>query len=418
MSSTLIYIIISLVFSAFFSAAEIAFISSNKLLLEIEKKQKGITAAILNLFNKNSNQFISTMLVGNSIALVIYGLQMAKLLNPVLLEIIPSQMVVVLLQSVIATVLILFAGEFIPKAVARVKPNLFLFLFAVPLLLSYIILYPISKLSSGISWLVLKLFGVKIPDVANKALGREDLDYFIQKTIEESPQNAEMDKEVRFFQNALEFSQVRLRDCIVPRTEIVAFELNTGVEELLAKFIETGLSKILVYKENIDNIVGYIHSSEMFSKPADWTKRINPLPVVPENMAANKLLKSMLEEKKNIAVVVDEFGGTAGMVTMEDLVEEVFGDIEDEHDLRSHVAKKVAENEYILSGRVDIDKVNEMFYLDIPESDEYVTIAGFILSHYKDLPKPNETIVIGKYTFKIIRVTVTKIELVRLMVNK
>jgi len=269
---------------------------------------------------------------------------------------------------------------------------------------------------AGLLWRILKyktLSGKLIT-----SFDKNDLDRFIQKSIEESGDHAELEPEVRYFQNALEFSNVKLRNCIVPRTEIVAFEKNTSIEELLSAFIETGLSKILVYEEDIDNIVGYIHSSEMFTKPKDWTKHINTVSIVPENMAANKLMKTMLREKKNIAVVVDEFGGTAGVVTLEDLVEEIFGEFEDEHDPKSQVAKKISDNEFIFSGRAEIGRINEDFDLEIPESEEYVTIAGYILNHYRNFPKLNETIKIDKYTFKIIKVTSTKIELVRLKIEE
>ena len=223
-----------------------------------------------------------------------------------------------------------------------------------------------------------------------------------------------MDTEVKIFQNALDFSNVRLRDCIVPRTEIVACDTSATMEELRSKFIETGLSKILVYNENIDDIIGYIHSSELFKNPEDWTQHIRSVSIVPETMAANKLMKLLMQEKKSLAVVVDEFGGTSGIVTLEDLVEEIFGEIEDEHDMKSHVAKKVSDNEYLLSGRMEIDTLNEMFGLDLPESDDYVTIAGFILHFYQKCPKLNETVQIDKYSFKIIKVTATKLELVRM----
>jgi len=269
---------------------------------------------------------------------------------------------------------------------------------------------------AGLLWRILKyktLSGKLI-----SSFDKDDLDRFIQKSIEESGDNMELEPEVRYFQNVLEFSNVKLRNCIVPRTEIVAFEMNTSIEELLSAFIETGLSKILVYEEDIDNIVGYIHSSEMFTKPKDWTKRINTISIVPENMAANKLMKTMLREKKNIAVVVDEFGGTAGVVTLEDLVEEIFGEFEDEHDTKSQIAKKISDDEFIFSGRAEIDRINEDFDLEIPESEEYVTIAGYILNHYRNFPKLNETIKIDKYTFKIIKVTSTKIELVRLKIEE
>ena len=265
--------------------------------------------------------------------------------------------------------------------------------------------------------MILRFCGVKVSTISHKNFGRDDLDYFIQKTIDETPKNVEVDTEVRFFQNAMEFSQVKVRDCMIPRTEIISVDSEVSLNELSYKFIETGLSKIIVYENDIDNIIGYIHSSELFAQPEDWTKTIVPLIVVPENMAANKLMKTMLAGKKSMVIVVDEFGGTSGIVTLEDLVEEIFGEIEDEHDTQLFTAKKISENTYVLSGRMEIDRVNEMFDLNIPESDEYITVAGYILNHYQTFPKLNETVVIGHLEFKILRVTQTKIELVKLKIN-
>lgn len=411
------YILISLTFSAFFSGMEIAFISSNQLRFELDKKDKSLASKILGIFYSHPNQFISTMLVGNNIALVIYGLQMAVILEPVIARVVDNEALIVFVQSVISTLLILFTGEFIPKTIFKLNPNFSLNLFSVPLLIIYIVLYPISKFASLVSFLILKLLGAKnLSGSSQRVLGKVDLDFFIQQSIEDAPQNSDMDTEVKIFQNALDFSNVRLRDCIVPRTEIVACDKTVGFDELRSKFIETGFSKILVYNENIDDIIGYIHSSELFKNPEDWTQSIKSVSIVPETMAANRLMKVLMQEKKSLAVVVDEFGGTAGIVTLEDLVEEIFGEIEDEHDLRSHVAKKVGENEYLLSGRLEIDTLNEKFGLELPESDDYVTIAGFILHFYQNFPKLNESIVIGKYTFKIVKVTATKIELVRMKV--
>ena len=411
-------IVITLLFSAFFSVGEIAFVSSNKLLFELENKTSSLTFKILNKFYSNPNQFISCMLLGNNITLVIYGLLMARALTPLMMQYISGDLLILLIQSLIATLFILFAGEFIPKTIALVNPNFFLSLSAIPLYIIYVILYPVSKVSSWIANLILRISGVKISTVGHKRYGRHDLDYFIQKTIDETPENVELDTEVRFFQNAMEFSQVKVRDCMVPRTEIVAISKEISLKELTSKFIETGLSKIVVYEGDIDNISGYIHSWELFIQPEDWTQSIVSLTVVPENMAANKLMKTMLAEKKSMVVVVDEFGGTSGIVTLEDLVEEIFGEIEDEHDTQLFTAKKVNENTFVLSGRMEIDRVNEIFNLDIPESDEYITIAGYILNHYQNFPKLNETVRIGRLEFKILRVTQTKIELVKLKVHE
>ena len=415
--SIILYILVSLAFSAFFSGMEIAFVSSSKLRYELDKHDKSFTSKILDIFYNNPNDYISTMLVGNNIALVVYGLQMAALLEPVIARVIDNSAVIVLVQSIISTILILFAGEFIPKTIFKINPNFSLSLFAIPLLLLFVLLYPISKFSSFISFLILKIAGVNMEkDPGQRSLGKVDLDFFIQQSIEDSPQDSEMDTEVKIFQNALEFSNVRLRDCCIPRTEIVACDKTVTIDDLQSKFVETGLSKILIYDDNIDNIIGYIHSSEMFKHPDDWRRNLQTVPIVPETMAANKLMKLLMQDKKSMAVVVDEFGGTSGIVTLEDLVEEIFGEIEDEHDTKSYVAKKVGDNEYLLSGRMEIDAMNEKFGLELPESDEYVTIAGFILHYYQKLPITNETIIIDKYSFKIIRVTTTKIELVRMKV--
>lgn len=411
-------ILVSLAFSAFFSGMEISYVSANKLRFELDKKDKSLTSEILDVFFHNPNQFISTMLVGNNIALVVYGLQMAILLEPWIAQFVDQEALIVLIQSIISTILILFTGEFIPKTIFKIDPNFFLRLFALPLYLIYILLYPISKFSSLLSFLILRIAGVKnLKDSGVYTLGKVDLDYFIQQSIEDAPQDSEMDTEVKIFQNALEFSNVKVRDCIVPRTEIVACDKEVSTDELRSRFIETGLSKILIYDENIDNIIGYIHSSELFKHPDNWLEQLCKVSIVPETMAANKLMRVLMQEKKSLAVVVDEFGGTSGIVTLEDLVEEIFGEIEDEHDMKREVARKVSENEYLLSGRMEIDTLNEMFGLDLPESDDYVTIAGLILHYYQKFPKLNESIEYGKYTFKIVKATATKIELVRMKVR-
>ena len=411
-------ILVSLAFSAFFSGMEISYVSANKLRFELDKKDKSLTSKILDVFFHNPNQFISTMLVGNNIALVVYGLQMAILLEPWIAQFVDQEALIVLIQSIISTILILFTGEFIPKTIFKIDPNFFLRLFALPLYLIYILLYPISKFSSLLSFLILRIAGVKnLKDSGVYTLGKVDLDYFIQQSIEDAPQDSEMDTEVKIFQNALEFSNVKVRDCIVPRTEIVACDKEVSTDELRSRFIETGLSKILIYDENIDNIIGYIHSSELFKHPDNWLEQLCKVSIVPETMTANKLMRVLMQEKKSLAVVVDEFGGTSGIVTLEDLVEEIFGEIEDEHDMKREVARKVSENEYLLSGRMEIDTLNEMFGLDLPESDDYVTIAGLILHYYQKFPKLNESIEYGKYTFKIVKATATKIELVRMKVR-
>lgn len=382
------------------------------------ERKDGVTSRILSYFFRNSNNFISTMLVGNNIALVIYGILMAQVIKVHLLgDLISNDFVEVLLQTVISTLIILVTGEFLPKTLFKINPNLVLKVCAFPLLICYVILYPISQLSSGLSYLFLRMFGMKInKEASDKAFGKVDLDYFVQTSIDNAEDEEELDTEVKIFQNALDFSSIKIRDCIVPRTEVVAVDLTTSLEELKSLFVESGISKIIVYDGNIDNVVGYIHSSEMFRNPADWRNNVKEVPIVPETMAAHKLMKLFMQQKKTIAVVVDEFGGTSGIVSLEDLVEEIFGDIEDEHDNTSYVCKQIGESEYVLSGRLEIEKVNETFNLDLPEEDDYMTVGGLILNRYQSFPKLHEVVTIEKFQFKIIKVTATKIELVRLKV--
>ena len=381
-------------------------------------RKGGVSSRILSLFFRNPNDFISTMLVGNNIALVIYGILMAQIIGDNLLAgWITNHFVMVLIQTVISTLIILVTGEFLPKTLFKINPNLVLNVCALPLFICYIILYPISKFSSGVSYLFLRLFGMKVNKEASaKAFGKVDLDYFVQSSIDNAESEETLDTEVKIFQNALDFSTVKIRDCIVPRTEVVAVALDTSLEELKNRFVESGISKIIVYDGNIDNVVGYIHSSEMFRNPKDWRDHVKEVPIVPETMAAHKLMKLFMQQKKTIAVVVDEFGGTSGIVSLEDLVEEIFGDIEDEHDNTSYICKQIGEHEYVLSARLEIEKVNETFDLDLPESDDYLTVGGLILNQYQSFPKLHELVSVGKYQFKIIKVTATKIELVRLKV--
>ncbi len=341
---------------------------------------------------------------------------MAELLTP-WLSALGSQFLITLVQTILATIIVLFTGEFIPKTIFRVNPNLWLKLFSWLLMFFYIILYPISSFSTWISVKLMKLSGIGFSSSAQEnVFSRIDLNYLIQESFENKESEKEFENEVKIFQNALDFSKVRLRDCSLPRTEIIALEYNTDVEVLKQTFIETGLSKIPIYKNDIDNIIGYIHTSEMFGHQKDWRKYINQIPIVPENMAAQKLMKLFMLQKKSIAVVVDEFGGTAGIVTLEDIIEEIFGEIEDEHDVRDYTAEQTAENEYLFSGRLEVKAANQKFNLDIPESDDYDTIAGFILHHHQHFPKLNEIIRIDHFSIKCIKVTNNRIELVRISV--
>ena len=400
--------------SAFFSGMETAFVSSNKLRFELDRKQRSLSASILHIFLRNSQQFIATMLVGSYIALVVYGLLMAQLLLP-LFEFTDNRVFIILIQTFLATALVLFTGEFLPKTIFRVNPNFWLHLFSWVLLFFYVVLYPVAKFSSWISVMLLRSIGVKMESGTDQnVFSRIDLNYLLQESAEFAGTDDEIQNEVKIFQNALDFSKVRLRDCCVPRTEIIALDFDVSLAVLKQTFIETGLSKIPIYKKDIDNIIGYIHSSEILHHQDTWRKHINTIPIVPETMAAQKLMKTFMLQKKSIAVVVDEFGGTAGIVTLEDIVEEIFGEIEDEHDVREYTAEKTGEDEFLLSGRLEVRIANEKLGLEIPESDEYETIAGYILHHHQNLPKLNEQIRIDSYLYKCIQVNNIRVELVKL----
>ncbi len=415
----LLKILIAMAFSAFFSGMEIAFVSANKLRFEMDRNSHSVSSRMLSVFFYKPKDFISAMLVGNNIALVIYGILMSQLIESELPDgLADNRFLLVLVQTILSTIIILFAGEFLPKNLFKIDPNFTLDFLAFPTLLCYVVLYPIARFASAIGCGLLRLAGVRTDkEASERAFTKIDLDYFIQSSLPATPNRQEIDPEIKIFQNALDFSNVKTRDCIVPRTEIVAVSDEASLEELKARFIESGVSKLIVYKDNIDNIVGYIHSSEMFHAPADWTGHIRQLPIVPETMSAHKLLKLFMQQKKFLAVVVDEFGGTSGIVALEDLVEEICGEIEDEHDTTSYVAKAFGNNEYLLSGRLEIGQINELFGLDLPEGDDYQTIGGLILCQCQRFPKTNETIDFGKFRIKILKVTPTKIELVKLKIT-
>lgn len=421
MTTLIIYIIISLAFSAFFSGMEIAFVSSNKLRFEMDRSQSGFGSRIAAIFYEHPNSFISTLLVGNNIALVVYGILFARLLDLVVLKPlgITDEWIILLTQTVLSTVIVLFTGEFLPKLLFKLNPNRTLTFFAPISYLFYILLFPIAKFTSGLAKFILRIFGLKItPADTESAFTKIDLDYLIQSSIEHSDNNEAIDDEVKIFQNALDFSTCKVRDCIVPRTEIVAVDIHESLEALKALFIESGCSKIIVYEEDIDNIVGFIHSSEMFRlKGSDsWKEHIREVPIVPESMNAQKLMQTLMQQKISLAVVVDEFGGTSGICTLEDLVEEIFGDIEDEHDQQIYTAKQLPTGEYELSARLEVEKVNKLFGLELPESDDYLTIGGLILHRVQRFPKLNEVVSFDNLEFKIVKNTSTKIELVRLRI--
>ena len=395
---------------------EIAFVSSNKLRMELDRKNNGVSSRLIDFFYRHSEQYISTMLVGNNIVLVIYGIKMAELLDPVFASFIHNNFAVSLMQTICATIIVLITGEFLPKTIFKANPNLWLRIFAPVLAVFYVILYPITILATFLSRLILSIFKAYSPKSGQQSLNKADLDYLINETLESHESDVEIENDVKLFQNALDFSSVKIRDCIVPRTEIIALpEEGTTLDDLKNTFVSTGYSKILIYRDTIDNIIGYFHAANIFKQPDNWRELLLKMPIVPETMAANKLMDIFMQEKKSIAVVVDEFGGTAGIVTLEDIMEEIFGEIEDEHDNREYTAKQINEHEYVLSGRLEIDAANSQFELDIPESDNYITVAGYILYHYQKFPKLNETIRIDNFTFKVLAAHNNRIDLVKLV---
>lgn len=405
--------------SAFFSGMEIAFVSSNRMLAEMDREGNGIAKKIISKFYNHPNGFVSTMLVGNNIVLVVYGILVARLFDSTIFSSLDDGMKVTA-DTLLSTLVILFTGEFLPKILFKNNANRLLSVFSVPAYLFYILLWPISRFSTLMSKCLLRIVGIRMEAEADdEGFSKVDLDYLVQSSIENAHSDEEINEEVKIFQNALDFSDCKVRDCMVPRTEVNAVDVNDcTVDELMQKFVESGNSKIIVYEGDIDHIIGYIHSSEMFRNRDNWRQCVCKMPFVPETMAAQKLMHIFLQQKKSLGVVVDEFGGTSGIVSLEDIVEEIFGDIEDEHDSTKYIATQVGDNEYMLSARLEIDKVNDLFDLGMPESDDYMTVGGYILHEYQSFPKLNEVITIGRYEFRIIKSTMTKIELVKLKVNR
>lgn len=405
--------------SAFFSGMEIAFVSSNRMLAEMDREGNSIAKNIISRFYNHPNGFVSTMLVGNNIVLVVYGILVACLFDNTIFSSLDDGMKVTA-DTLLSTLVILFTGEFLPKILFKNNANRLLSVFSVPAYLFYIILWPISRFSTLVSKCLLRLVGIRMETESDDdGFSKVDLDYLVQSSIENAQSDDEINEEVKIFQNALDFSDCKVRDCMVPRTEVNAVDVNDcTVDELMQKFVESGNSKIIVYDSDIDHIIGYIHSSEMFRNRENWRECVCKMPFVPETMAAQKLMHIFLQQKKSLGVVVDEFGGTSGIVSLEDIVEEIFGDIEDEHDSTKYIATQIGENEYMLSARLEIDKVNDLFDLCLPESDDYMTVGGYILHEYQSFPKLNEVITIGRYEFRIIKSTMTKIELVKLKVSR
>ncbi len=408
--------VIAIIFSGLFSGSEIAFVQSNKVRREIDAARGGFINRILQNFSHHEDMFISTLLVGNNVVLVIYGIAFSAIVNPILEHWFgpDGEALVLVCNTILSTGLILITGEFLPKTTFRINPNFMMRILALPLFLIYIVLYPVSLFVSMISKGLMKLVGIESGGGAAQTLTIDELDDYIQQSIEEHTGKQEVENEVRIFRKAIDFKDTQIAECMTPRNEIVSVPVEgTTREDLIERFIATGLSKVVVYKEDIDDVVGYIHVSELFNASADWRERLKPVLFTPETMLANKMMRRLMSEKKSMAIVVDEFGGTSGLVTLEDLVEEIFGEIEDEHDRKRIVARTLGVNTYVFSGRAEITAINEEFGLNIKESEQYHTLAGYILDNLEALPAQGSTFDIANLRFTIKKMSTTRIELVK-----
>ena len=406
--------IIAILFSGLFSGAEIAFVQSDKVRIKIDATRRGLVSRILQGFAHRADMFISTLLVGNNIALVIYGIAISVILNPILQKWFPgSEALLLICAALISTLIILVTGEFFPKTIFRINPNFTMRLVAFPLWLIYWILYPVSWLTSALSCGLMRLFGIHQKTTDTRKLTIEQIDDYIQQTIDQTPDRRQVENEVKIFQNALDFKTTQAGECMTPRNEISAINLQTTTRhQLIHTFITTGLSKIVVYRQDIDDIVGYIHVSELFHPDTDWRTRIKPVLFAPESMLANTIMQRMLAQKKSMTIIVDEFGGTAGLVTLEDLVEEIFGEIEDEHDRKRLDYRRLPDGDYEISGRAEIERLNEELDLDIPEDDQYHTLAGYLLHTLEAFPRKGIPVDIGPLRFTVLNATETRIQLV------
>lgn len=413
-SNSLLIIIISLLLSAFFSGIEIAYVSANKLKIEVDKNKGNRISAFFARLIKQPSRFITTMLLGNNIALVLFGLAMAKLLSPYISSISSNGAFILLTQTLITTIIILIVAEFLPKVLFRKNPNASLKIFVAPIFIVYYLLYPFVSFVNMISNFVLRyLFKVEVSDQRIN-YGIVDLDHYLKEITSGNIQDEELDNEIQMLQNVLEFNLVKTRECMIPRNEIVAVELHDNITDLLHKFLESGHSKLPVYRGTIDNIIGYLHSSDLYDQPKLIKHILRPISVVPETMAADEVMKNFIKKHQSLAVVVDEFGGTAGILTLEDVVEEIFGEIEDEHDKDELIEQKISSTEFIFSSRLEIDYLNEEYQLNLPKSDNYETLAGLIIAHFESIPKQGNIIEIHPFFFDILSVSDNKINLIKL----
>jgi putative hemolysin len=413
----LIIIISTLAASAFFSGVEIAFVSANRLKIELDKNQGFLSGKILSYFVKNSSKFISTLLLGNNVALVVYGIYMAIVLEPTIKGIIANEAIILLTQTIISTLIVLITAEFLPKAIFRINPNRTLSLVSTLLVIVYVLLFIPTLVTTLISRLFLKLFNIDVSST-QQAFTKIDLDDYVRDVNDRMDGEAEMDNELIILQNALEFDTIKVRDCMVPRTEMLALNIEDSIENLKLKFIETGYSKILIYRKNIDHVIGYVHSFELFKKPAKIKNILLPISIVSEASLIEDVMAQLNKKKRSMAVVVDEFGGTSGLITVEDIIEEIFGEIEDEHDSIDLVEEELPTGEYVFSARQEIDYINDKFKLNIEESVEYTTLSGFILSQLEEIPTKGDSFIYKNYEFEIRNVSNRRVEEVLIRIIK
>ncbi|MBB1569887.1 hemolysin family protein [Capnocytophaga leadbetteri] len=411
---SIVIILTTLVLSAFFSGFEIAYVSSNKVHIEILKKQEGLIANILTRLTYRPSKLLATMLVGNNVALVVYGFEMGKVMTLLL----PPFFQNVLWHTIISTLIILITAEFMPKVFFQIYANQLLKLFAIPAYFFYLLFYPFSSFIIWISDFVLRVFFKTKGDYVPLSFTKVELVDYISEQMGNAPKKEEVDAEVQMFQNALEFSGVKAREIMIPRTEIVAVDLNETIENLIATFVSSGFSKILIYNENIDDIVGYVHSFDMFKKPKTIKEVLIPIVTIPETIQINEVLNLLMRKRKSMAVVLDEYGGTSGIVTLEDIVEELFGEIEDEHDKDKFIEEKISDDEYLFSARLEVDYINETYHLNLPESEEYETLSGLIVLHTEEIPTKGETINLPPFVFSIEACSQTRIETVRVFIKE
>ena len=411
---SIVIILTTLVLSAFFSGFEIAYVSSNKVHIEILKKQEGLIANILTRLTYRPSKLLATMLVGNNVALVVYGFEMGKVMTLLL----PPFFQNVLWHTIISTLIILITAEFMPKVFFQIYANQLLKLFAIPAYFFYLLFYPFSSFIIWISDFVLRVFFKTKGDYVPLSFTKVELVDYISEQMGNVPKKEEVDAEVQMFQNALEFSGVKAREIMIPRTEIVAVDLNETIENLIATFVSSGFSKILIYNENIDDIVGYVHSFDMFKKPKTIKEVLIPIVTIPETIQINEVLNLLMRKRKSMAVVLDEYGGTSGIVTLEDIVEELFGEIEDEHDKDKFIEEKISDDEYLFSARLEVDYINETYHLNLPESEEYETLSGLIVLHTEEIPTKGETISLPPFVFSIEACSQTRIETVRVFIKE